>query len=67
MTPLKAGRYFTKVQCFCFDKQVLGPGESARMAVTFFVDPEIADDPNLDDVSTITLSYTFFRTEDERG
>ena len=67
VTPPKAGRYFTKVQCFCFDKQVLGPGETARMAVTFFVDPEIADDPNLDDVSTITLSYTFFRTEDERG
>lgn len=63
VTPLKAGRYFTKVQCFCFDKQVLAPGETARMPVTFFVDPEIANNPNLDDVSTITLSYTFFRTD----
>ena len=63
VTPLKAGRYFTKIQCFCFDKQVLAPGEAARLPVTFFVDPEIADDPNLDDVSTITLSYTFFRTD----
>ena len=63
VTPLKAGRYFTKIQCFCFDKQVLAPGEAARLPVTFFVDPEIADDLNLDDVSTITLSYTFFRTD----
>ena len=67
VTPLKAGRYFTKVKCFCFDEQVLGPGETARMMVSFFVDPKIADNSNLDDVSTITLSYTFFLTEDERG
>ena len=67
VTPLKAGRYFTKIQCFCFDKQVLAPGETARMPVTFFVDPEIAENPNLDDVSTITLSYTFFRTEVDAG
>ena len=65
VTPLKAGRYFSKIDCFCFTEQRLGPGESADMPVSFFVDPEIARDPNVSDVGTITLSYTFFRSEDE--
>ncbi len=60
VTPAKAGIYFTKVDCFCFEEQLLRPDESADLPVTFFVDPKIADDPNLDDVTTITLSYTFF-------
>ena len=64
VTPQKAGLYFAKMECFCFTEQVLAPGESVEMPVTYFIDPAIADDPNLDDVKTVTLSYTFFEVED---
>ncbi len=63
VTPPKAGRYFQKIQCFCFDKQVLQSGESVAMPVMFFVDPKMADDPNMKDVDTITLSYTFYEAD----
>lgn len=60
VTPFKAGPYFSKIECFCFTEQRLRPGESMDMPVTFFVDPQIADDRNLDEVKEITLSYTFY-------
>jgi len=65
VTPEKAGLYFDKIQCFCFSQQLLKPQESADLPVAFYVDPAIAKDPNLDDVTVITLSYTFYRAKSQ--
>ena len=60
VTPDKAGAYFSKTQCFCFNEQVLEGGRTAHFPVVFYIDPKILQDRQMDDVSDITLSYTFF-------
>jgi cytochrome c oxidase assembly protein subunit 11 len=60
VTPVRAGKYFSKIQCFCFNEQVLKPGEEVRMPVVYFVDPRILQDPDAKEISEITLSYTFY-------
>lgn len=66
VTPFKMGPYFTKIACFCFDEQILAPGERVEMPVTFFIDPSIMDNVNLDDVKSITLSYVFFKRSETK-
>jgi cytochrome c oxidase assembly protein subunit 11 len=67
VTPAQAGKYFTKIQCFCFTQQTLKPGETARMPVIFFVDPKILTDPDAADVKNITLSYTFYPVDSAKA
>ncbi len=67
VTPLLAGKYFNKVQCFCFSEQLLKPGQTMRMPVLYYVDPAILDDPETKDIKEITLSYTFYRSMDEQA
>ena len=63
VSPELAGRYFTKIECFCFKQQTLAAGQTVDMPVTFFVDPKFVDDEDTKDISEITLSYTFYRSD----
>ena len=63
VAPYAAGPYFVKIACFCFQEQILGPGETVSMPVTFYVDPAFVDDPEATGIPEITLSYTFHVTD----
>ncbi|MEM6939607.1 MAG: cytochrome c oxidase assembly protein [Pseudomonadota bacterium] len=67
VTPYTAGAFFDKIDCFCFQEQVLAPGETVQMPVSFFVDPEIVTDRDGQYVHTITLSYTFYEIDLPEG
>jgi cytochrome c oxidase assembly protein subunit 11 len=60
VSPDTAGKYFRKIECFCFTEQTLAGGETVAMPVTYFIDPAILDDPNANRIDEITLSYTFY-------
>ena len=64
VTPHKAGEYFIKTECFCYENQAVEPGQVVKMPVSFYIDPQIAEDDNLDDVKNITLSYTFYKSKE---
>ena len=63
VTPYGAGSFFNKIDCFCFQEQILQPGERVQMPVTFFVDPELVNDKDAKFAKTITLSYTFYEID----
>nr|WP_245696089.1 cytochrome c oxidase assembly protein [Alloyangia pacifica] len=63
VAPYDAGAYFSKIECFCFTEQVLMPGERVEMPVSFYVDPEIVNDPDAKFAKHITLSYTFYEID----
>ncbi len=64
VAPLTVGRYFEKINCFCFTEQTMAPGEKRQMAVVFYVDPSVVKDSDNDNLNTITLSYTFYPVSD---
>ncbi|GAA4766827.1 cytochrome c oxidase assembly protein [Stakelama sediminis] len=67
VTPARVGKYFRKIECFCFTQQTLAAREKVRMPVIFYVDPQLYNDPDTNDVREITLSYTFYPVDSQGG
>lgn len=65
VSPERAGYYFNKIECFCFTEQTLQPGETVDMPIVFFVDPDLAENKDLNTIKEITLSYTFYASDNE--
>ncbi|XP_077979464.1 cytochrome c oxidase assembly protein ctaG-like [Glandiceps talaboti] len=64
VVPFEAGQYFNKIQCFCFEEQILNPHEEVDMPVFFYIDPDFAEDPKMQNLDQMTLSYTFFEAKE---
>ena len=62
--PFEAGQYFNKVDCFCFENQILGPGEEVVLPVNFYIDQKILEDPKIKHLNSVVLSYTFFKSDE---
>ena len=63
VSPSSFGKYYSKLGCFCFEKQELKPGEKANYVMTFYLDPEMINDPTVKNLEDVTMSYTFFSTD----
>ena len=63
VSPSSFGKYYSKLGCFCFEKQALKPGEKATYVMTFYLDPELVNDPSTSQLEDVTMSYTFFSTD----
>ena len=63
VSPASFGKYYSKLGCFCFEKQELKAGEKATYVMTFYLDPELVNDPNTKNLQDVTMSYTFFSTD----
>ena len=63
VSPASFGKYYSKLGCFCFEKQELKAGEKATYVMTFYLDPDLVKDPTTKNLQDVTMSYTFFSTD----